>query len=205
MMEDTPAGSKKIASDESLVREVLRHGNDFSGREAVSELITRHQKAIYGWCYRYVRDTDEALDLTQEVLTAAYEKLPTLSDPTRFAAWLFIIARNVCFKSLRRRREFVCADAIDLADERLTARPDLLVIDREQKEKLLEMIDILEPLEQDALWMRYVDGLSLASIDELLGVGMRSGARGVLQRAMRKLRARYGNRRRGNSTKEELA
>jgi RNA polymerase sigma-70 factor (ECF subfamily) len=201
--EPPPFGSKNTVSDESLVHDALRHWNESAGREAVSELITRHQRAVYGWCYRYVRDPDDALDLTQEVLTAAYEKLPTLSETARFTAWLFIIARNVCFKSLRQRRDIVRVEAADLADKRPSANPDLLVIEHEQKEKLLEMINILEPQEQDALWMRYVDGLSLASIEELLCTGMKSGARGVLQRAMRKLRARYVNKRRGNSAKEE--
>ncbi len=208
-MEHTPSGSKKIEcgvarADEVLVRDAQRYRDESAGREAASELLIRHQKAVYGWCYRYVRDPDAALDLAQDALTVAYEKLPALNEPARFSAWLFIITRNVCFKAMRRQREFVSAEAVDLVDERHTAETDLLVIEREQKEKLLEMIKILEPDEQDALWMRYVDGLALASIEELLGIGAKSGARGVLQRAMRKLRSRYGNKRRGDSTKEGL-
>lgn len=208
-MERTPRGSNKEENgtqrdDESLVRDSQRRRDDPSGLEAASELLTRYQKAVYGWCYRYARDPDAALDLTQEVLTAAYEKLPMLNEPARFSAWLFIIARNVCLKAMRRRREFVSADAVDLIDKRPAADADLLVIQREQKERLLGMIKILEPDEQDALWMRYVDGLSLASIEELLGIATKSGARGVLQRAMRKLRARYGDKRSGGQTKEGL-
>jgi RNA polymerase sigma-70 factor (ECF subfamily) len=187
------------------VRAAQRHWGTPAGREAASALVTRHQKTVYGWCYRYTRDPDAALDLTQEALTAAYEKLPTLNEPARFSAWLFIIARNVCFKAMRQRREYVSVDAVDLVDDRYTADSDLLVIEREQEERLLRMITILDPVEQDALWMRYVDGLSLSDIEELLGIGTKSGARGVLQRAMRKLRARYGNKRRGDSAKEGLA
>jgi len=195
----------KTESDEALVRMAHRHWNEPVGRAAVSELLTRYQKAVYGWCYRYVRDPDAALDMTQEALAAACEKLSALNEPARFSAWLFIIARNVCFKALRRRREYVSTDAVDLVDERHTAEADLLVIEREQKEKLLGMISILKPEEQDALWMRYVDGFSLASIEELLGIGGKSGARGVLQRSMRKLRARYVNKRRGDGSKEGTA
>jgi RNA polymerase sigma-70 factor (ECF subfamily) len=199
-MEYTPSGSKDTESiatrtDEALVRDAQQHCGSPAGRAAISELLARYQKAVYGWCYRYVRDPDTALDMTQETLAAAYEKLHALSEPARFSAWLFVIARNVCFKSLRRLREYVSTDAVDLVDDRYKAATDLLVIEREQKEKLLGMIQILEREEQDALWMRYVDGLSLASIEELLGIGAKSGARGVLQRAMRKLRARYGNKR----------
>jgi RNA polymerase sigma-70 factor (ECF subfamily) len=192
----------KIESDEALVRMAHRHRDEPAGRAATSELLIRYQKAVYGWCYRYVRDPDAALDMTQEALAAACEKLSALNDPARFSAWLFTIARNVCFKALRRRREYVYTDAVDLVDERHTAGTDLLVIEREQKEKLLGMISILTPEEQDALWMRYVDGFSLASIEELLGIGGKSGARGVLQRSMRKLRARYVNKRRGDGSKE---
>jgi RNA polymerase sigma-70 factor (ECF subfamily) len=167
--------------------------------------MIRYQKTVYGWCYRYARNPDTALDLTQEVLIAVYEKLPTLREPARFSAWLFITARNFCFKAMRQRREYVSADAVDLVDNRYPADSDLLVIEREQKEIVLSMIEILDPVEQDALWMRYIDGLSLSDIEEMLGIGSKSGARGVLQRAMRKLRARYGKHRRGNGSKEGLA
>jgi RNA polymerase sigma-70 factor (ECF subfamily) len=203
-MEHIPSGSKKTESDETLVRVAQRQWGEPAGREAVSALVTRHQKAVYGWCYRYARNPEAALDLTQEVLIAVYEKLPTLREPARFSAWLFIIARNVCFKAMRQRRENVSADAVDLADDRYTADSDLLVIEREQKEILLGMIAILDPVEQDALWMRYIDGLSLSAIEDLLGIGSKSGARGVLQRAMRRLRARYGKHRRGGGSKEGL-
>ena len=50
----------------------------------------------------------------------------------------------------------------------------------------------LEPLEQDAIQLRCVEGLPVDSITAILRVEDRSGARGLLQRARRKLRAAMG-------------
>ena len=51
--------------------------------------------------------------------------------------------------------------------------------------------DELEPQEQEALWLRCFEGLSVDAITEVLAVREASGARAVLQRARRKLRAAW--------------
>jgi DNA-directed RNA polymerase specialized sigma24 family protein len=47
----------------------------------------------------------------------------------------------------------------------------------------------LEPQEQQAIWLRCVERMPVDDVTRILGVDGSSGARAVLQRARRKLRA----------------
>ncbi len=42
---------------------------------AFDELMTRHERQIYRLCFRFVKNPEDAMDLTQEVFIKAFEKL----------------------------------------------------------------------------------------------------------------------------------
>ena len=69
---------------------------------AFSELVTRHEKPLWNFLRRYVRDPAVAEDLMQEsllrVLRGAGEWHPT----AKFSTWLYTIARNLCVDHARR-------------------------------------------------------------------------------------------------------
>jgi len=86
-------------SDEELVR-ALRGGQ----LEAFDVLYERYDRRLYGYIRRLVKDPCAAEDLFQEVfLTVLRDRT---YDPARgrFAAWLFMVARNRCLAELRRLR-----------------------------------------------------------------------------------------------------
>ncbi len=177
-------------SDESLVAAVQADPGGQHGRNAASRLLGRYQQRVYAWCYRHVRDRDLALDLSQEVLVSAYQNLPGFGQRARFSSWLFAIARNRCLSELRRVR-------LEHEDEELLQRiadarpgPDRELEDRESEGALLDLIAAhLDPLEQDALWLRCIERMAVDDITRLLDLRDQTGARAVLQRARRKLRA----------------
>lgn len=180
--------------DDRLDREDLRvfraAPDERSGRQAASRLLKRHQDRVYAWCYRYVEDHERALELAQDVMLNAYRKLPVYEHRARFSSWLFVIARNRCLRDLRRpplRREL----GLDPDTLRSGARgPGRELEERQAEQRLWRLIDRhLEPAEQDALRLRCLEGLPVAAITRILRVQDRSGARGLLQRARRKLRA----------------
>jgi len=72
--------------------------------EAYNLLVSRWERRVYSYLFRLVRHREDAMDLSQDVFLKAYQNLPKLDDPARFAAWLFRIAHNEAFSLLRRRR-----------------------------------------------------------------------------------------------------
>jgi RNA polymerase sigma-70 factor (ECF subfamily) len=160
------------------------------GRAAAGRLLKRYQGRVYGFCFRHVRDHELALDLTQDVLLNAYRRLREYEHRTGFAAWLFTIARNRCLSEFRKRPLPTVRD-LD-PDQLTTAGPD--PIEELAEQDLHRLVkDCLDQTEQDALHLRCHEGLPVDTITEVLGITSASGARGILQRARRKLRAALGD------------
>jgi DNA-directed RNA polymerase specialized sigma24 family protein len=75
-----------------------------------------------------------------------------------------------------------------VADRRPT--PDRELEERLDEAALLDLIaGHLTQQEQDALWLRCMERMSVEEITRLLDIQEQSGARAVLQRARRRLRA----------------
>ena len=161
-----------------------------AGRQAASRLLARYRQRVLIWCWRVVGDREMALDLAQEVLISAYQRLTDYDHDGRFGAWLFTIARNRCLSELRRRRIPIAENAVLdlLVDE--TPAPDEALERRLAAEDLLGLVrNTLTAEEQTVVWLRCYEGLSVDVITRRLDLAGKSGARGVLQRARRKLRS----------------
>jgi RNA polymerase sigma-70 factor (ECF subfamily) len=117
----------------------------------------------------------------------AWVKLPEFRGDSSFGTWLYGISRNLCFRAMRKRGEnLLAADGVvEEADPRASA---LSTLRRREREDLLRRASlVLQPLEQEAVHLRYVEHLPQDRITEVLGLESASGARGLLQRCRRKL------------------
>jgi RNA polymerase sigma factor (sigma-70 family) len=176
--------------DEDLVR-LANDGRDtVAGRTAATALLARYRRPVYLWCYRYVGDHEQALDLSQEVLMRAWQSLEAFEGRSKFSSWLFAIARNCCLNQVRRVKLF----GDDEPDyDRLAgvqANPARDLEEREEEERLIGLMRAtLEPVEWKVLWLRCFERLPVEEITRVLEIDSVSGARGLLQRARRKLRA----------------
>lgn len=176
--------------DLDLLRRAVADSESPAGRGAASELLGRYRERVYIWCLRYVRDHEQALDMAQEVLISAYRNLDSFGGRSQFGSWIFSITRNRCLSELRRPSLLVDegTDPDDRASRQ--AAPDQDLEDRLAEEELLELIrQRLDPIEQQALSLRCFEKMPVDEITKILGIGEASGARGILQRARRKLRA----------------
>ena len=176
-------------SDEELIRRFQADPDGAAGRVAAGELFGRYRSRVYVWCWRHVREHELALDLAQDVLVSAWRALPRFVERARFSTWIFAIARNRCIsahRSKRRRPE----DDVDLDQIRSDGPDPIEELSRREDEQsvLVAIRDVLDPREQEALWMRAVEGMPVDEITRLMGIEGASGARGLLQTARRKLR-----------------
>ena len=187
-------------SEEQLVRRAQADPDGPAGRAAASVLLGRYQERVFVWCYRHVRDRERALEVSQDVLLRAYKHLGSFKGEGAFGAWIFTIARNRCRSALRLpawlRDESIDPDMIE--SERPS--PEDVELQATTMEQLMGLIETkLEPLEQEALWLRCGEGMPVDEITRTLRIEDRSGARSVLQRARRKLRAELASASRAGS------
>ncbi len=176
--------------DRELVERAQANPGGAAGRAAAGELLRRYRRPVYVWCFRYVGEHERALDMAQEVLLSAYERLGEFEGRAAFSSWLFVIARNRCLNEMRNdsRRDDIEPDSmVDESpgfDERLETEME--------SQRLLDIAaKVLDEDERRALWLRYSELLPVDEITELLKLDHKSGARALLQRARRKLRAAW--------------
>jgi RNA polymerase sigma-70 factor (TIGR02960 family) len=181
--------------------------------EAFRELTDPHRRELQLHCYRILGTIQDAEDLVQETLLAAWRSLAAFEGRASVRSWLYQIATNRCLNALRaksRRPQEVPAMAPRLEPTRWTEPlrlepyPDALldeIPDRtpgpsaryEAKEasELAFMVALqhLPPRQRAALVLRDVLGLPTAEIAEMLDTGEAS-VKGALQRARAALRER---------------
>lgn len=177
-------------TDEDLAAIAVRDPNGREGKRAASELFGRHHRRVYLWCHRYVREHERAVDLAQDVMLNAYRSLPTFQGRSRFTSWLFVIARNRCLNAIAAPSLWRDDEADPDDQPAPGSDPARQFAEREGEERLRQLVlEHLDESEREALWLRCFERLPVEEIGRMLNVGLASGARGVLQRARRKLRA----------------
>jgi RNA polymerase sigma-70 factor (ECF subfamily) len=71
--------------------------------EAFRELTDPHRRALQLHCYRILGSMQDAEDLVQETLLAAWRSLEAFEGRASMRAWLYRIATNRCLNALRAR------------------------------------------------------------------------------------------------------
>lgn len=103
-------------TDEVLIERAL----DGSQRAWV-KLVERHERLVFNYCLRQMRNRSDAMDLMQDVFLAVYRHLPSYRGEGQFAAWLMRIAVNKTMDLLRLRQR---SPQVDTDDEAETAMLD---------------------------------------------------------------------------------
>src|SRR5204863_9024028 len=86
--------------------------------EAFEALFRQHQKEVYAWIVRIVRDTGIAEDLTVETFWRIYKARSRFQPQGNFRAWARRIATNAAFDHLRlSRRETGLPGDVRCADD----------------------------------------------------------------------------------------
>ena len=158
-----------VGSDEYLLELAL------GGDEACfGELVRRWQSKIYSFICRYVGNSDEARDLTQDTFTKAYQNLDRLSDPGRFSSWVYKIALNECRMRFRRSRHIKPIPLQDYMEsgqaEADTETPERVLADKELVQALRESFEILPEEQRAVITMKEYQGLKFHEISEILDV-----------------------------------
>ena len=166
-----------------------------AGRRAAGLLLARYRGRVYAWALRLVREHEDALDIAQVVMMKAWRSLPGFDGRSAFASWLFAMTRNECLTALRPRSLRRDPDADPewfLVDDDDPGR----LLENVEEEKAMEALvrETLNPVEQQAIWLRCFERLSVDDVTRILGLTHVSGARSVLQSAREKLRRALAER-----------
>ena len=91
--------SRGVADEELVAR------TQAGDRQALEELVLRHQPWIYNLVVRMLWSTDEAQDLTQDILIRMVAGLPSFRAECRLRTWLYRIVVNRIFTHRKQRAD----------------------------------------------------------------------------------------------------
>jgi RNA polymerase sigma-70 factor, ECF subfamily len=158
--------------------------------EAWGELYREFAPAIFRFCRRALPTREDAEDATMEVFTKLRDKLGQYDPSRSFTAWLYKVAANHCWDTLRRRKVRQDKETEDVENVPLE-HPDAnqleKLIEQRTSEEVRKALDKLGNRARLALVMRYYSDMSYDEIADALGV-RRAFVGVVLLRARHELR-----------------
>jgi RNA polymerase sigma-70 factor (ECF subfamily) len=160
------------STDAQLVRRVQK-----GDKGAFDLLVLKYQHKIVNLVMRYVRDPDQALDITQEAFLKAYRALPRFRGDAAFYTWMYRIAVNTAKNYLaaqRRRPMDVELDMQDPEQYELHAKlkdmdtPEAVNIGIELRSSVERAFAALPEDLRTAIVLRELDGMSYEEIAETM-------------------------------------
>lgn len=151
-------------SDETLVRRSIQ-----GDQNSMAELYSRYAPRVTGYCIRLMANPQSARDAVQSTFLKAFESLHTLDDPSLFYYWLFSIARNEVFTSLRLKRRN--GQVLNVEDEDVwvneTSHDDF--VRKELRDLIVEAVGLLKHEYREVLILKQFEQLSYAEISAITG------------------------------------
>ena len=129
-----------------------------SRKERIRHLVDRYSKSLHRLAFTYLRNTQDAEDVTQEVFLQYLKNAPELSDGEQEKAWLIRVTINRCKNELksgwwRLRRPL----------------PDDLSYLAEAESGLIQAVMALDEKYRLPIHLHYYEGYAIKEIAGLLG------------------------------------
>ena len=159
-------------TDTQLVRRVQK-----GEKGAFDLLVVKYQHKIVNLVMRYVRDPDQAMDITQEAFLKAYRALPRFRGDSAFYTWLYRIAVNTAKNYLAAQRRRPMDIELDMQDPeqyglhaklKETDTPEGVTLSHELRETLERAIEALPDDLRTAIILRELDGMSYEEIAQTM-------------------------------------
>lgn len=159
-------------NDQILVEKYLQ-----DDEKSLEILIQNYLKLIYSFTYRYVGNSQDAEDVTQEVFVKVWRHIKRFDQSKSFKTWIFSIAKNTAIDFLKKKKAIPFSDfdtedggniiADTFAD---TAKLPQEIFERKETAQMLESaIAELSPKYRTILYLRYNSDFNFREIAETLG------------------------------------
>ena len=140
-------------------------------REALEQLIMRHERRIFALAVRMTGNVADAQDAVQETFIRLHLGVRKIDAVRGAGPWLCAVAVNACHDIGRRRQRSRLipfpADAVEISDS--LPDPERRLSGRESEECLRAGLATLPEKEKAALLLREMQGLTTAEVARALG------------------------------------
>ncbi|HNP95681.1 MAG TPA: sigma-70 family RNA polymerase sigma factor [Cyclobacteriaceae bacterium] len=151
--------------DLRLIQEYI----DRQSSNACYSLVSRHQRAVFGMCFRILKNREEAEEAAQDSFLKFFDSLHKLREREKFKSWLMSIAYRTAIDRYRSRKP-VLTDIDRLADTTADKNNDpQQQMQVTQKRELIEQIfEKMNPLDSSILNLYYTEDMQVKEIANVL-------------------------------------
>jgi len=139
--------------------EQVRKGN----KDAFRIIVTRHMKPAYYVALGFLRNHQDALDVSQDAFIRAYRKRKSFDPQRPFFPWFYRLIRNLCLDYVKKYRR---RDKTPLDENRIFNEKEE---DFELKRIMWKGIDELPFEHREIIILRYFRQMSYQEIAEMVG------------------------------------
>ena len=182
-------------TDQELIKTYLK-GND----KAFEVLLKRHKDKIYTSIYLFVKDTEKANDIFQDVFIKIVDTLRKgkYNHEGKFLQWAMRISYNMCvdnFRRNKRRTKVSATETFDIFDvlESKDENMETTMIKSQMHKKVRKLVDQLPPEQKEVVILRHYADMSFKEISQLTRVSINT-ALGRMRYALINMRKMAGER-----------
>jgi RNA polymerase sigma-70 factor (ECF subfamily) len=150
-----------LISDEDLMKKSSK-----GDMKAFEQLVLRHQSSVWRTSCRYIRNAEEARDITQKVFMKLFEVSSRYEERASFKTFLYRIVNTTCLDYIQKKRPLIYETLPESFDDS-PSQTDISAA----SEKEIIVKNALEKLPQrqrTAVALRYDAELSVREIAEIL-------------------------------------
>jgi len=137
--------------------------------DAFALLYRRHTEGLLNFCYRMLRNWEDAGDVFQDAFRYLHAHAGTYRPTAKFSTYLYHVARNMCIDVLRRRKRWNL-QPLDLEPEVTDeASPAAAPLEPEDLEgRIQKAMEELSEAYREVVHLRLIETLSYEAIAEIL-------------------------------------
>ena len=158
-------------SDTNDLKEIVQKAAA-GDRAAFEELYKMTCRSVYFTCLGFLKEEQEARDITQDVYLAALEKLGTLEDAEKFKPWLYRIAANKSINRLKKMRPFLPGDEQlegMKPEDNENFLPEEYALNADKRELVLKIVrETCSDVLYQTILLHYFNGFSIGEIAEIM-------------------------------------
>ena len=174
-------------NDVQLIQRILS-----GDEEAFTALVRKHQKGVHALAWRKIGDFHIAEEITQDTFLQVYKKLSTLKNPNQFAGWLYVIASNLCKRSMQKKKLLMqslentpVAEIEESSYTRYISEQQETEITERHHEIVKKLLKRLPESERTVVTLHYLGEMTAKEISRFLGVSVNT-----INSRLRRARAR---------------
>lgn len=176
-------------SDQELINCYLE-----GDEKAFETLLNRHKTKIYTSIYLFVKDSEQAEDIFQEVFIKIIDTIRRgkYNHEGKFLQWAMRISYNMCvdqFRRSKRRTNVSLSDEFDIFDviPASDSNMEQSIIQTQTNDKVRKLIDLLPEEQREVVILRHYADMSFKEIASLTRVSINT-ALGRMRYALINLR-----------------